>query len=180
VRRAVSVQLDRQPRAADAECGEELALSLERLPHRDGLLHPPEHGLFPFALEANRNWACAGLEGHLVDSERGADHERRPQHRRAGEGQLCSRREDANKHIAAVLRREEEDGLSEVHLSGQVLHLLRGERPAIGEHSKLVALQRLRAEHVADEVRVQPRRSVPVGDVWDDVNLRNHRTPFPW
>jgi hypothetical protein len=140
VRRTVSVQLDRQPRTADAERGEELALPLERLPHRDGLLHPPEHGPFLFALEANRHWACACLEGDLVASERGADHERRPQHGRAGEGQLCSRREDANKHITVVLRRQEKTVSAIFKLAGQVLHLLRGERPAIHEHAEPVAL----------------------------------------
>jgi hypothetical protein len=71
-------------------------------------------------------------------------------------------------------RWEQEDGLGEVQLTSEALHLLGTERPPIDEDGELVAFERIRGEDVADEVRMQRGRSVPVPQPGDDRGPSRH------
>ena len=76
VLRAEVVQLDRQPRAFDAERGEELVGPREGLPGRNRLLHPAEDDPGALALELDGHDAGSGLEPDHDLLERQAEHER--------------------------------------------------------------------------------------------------------
>ena len=70
----------------------------------------------------------------------------------ARERQLVHRREDADAHVAALRRREHEDGLREAELERERLHRLRVEIAGVGEHGELVARERRVGEDVGDHV----------------------------
>jgi len=91
-----------------------------------------------------------------------------------GEGKFGNRGEDPHPDVAATGRREDEDGLGDVHLPGQALHLGRSEGPAVDEHAELVSLERLGSEDIAHEVRMKLRRSLPVREARDNSMLDRH------
>src|SRR5258707_10337453 len=69
-----------------------------------------------------------------------------------GKGQLRGGREDAHASIAAVLGRKQEDGLGQIHLPGQALHLVVAERRPVFEHRQLVPLQWRVSKYIDDYV----------------------------
>ena len=70
----------------------------------------------------------------------------------SGERQLVAGREDPDPRVPVPLRREHEDGLAEVHLPRERLHLVVVELARVGEDGELVAGQRRVGEHVGDDV----------------------------
>ena len=69
----------------------------------------------------------------------------------AGERQLERRREDPDAHVGVSDgRRQDEDGLGEVHLARQRLHRQRVEIAGVGEDGELVAGERDVGEDVGD------------------------------
>jgi hypothetical protein len=70
-----------------------------------------------------------------------------------GKCQLSGGSEDAHASIAAVLGRKQEDGLGQIHLPGQALHLVVAERRPVFEHRQLVPLQRRVSKYIDDHVR---------------------------
>jgi hypothetical protein len=70
----------------------------------------------------------------------------------ARERHLGGRREDAHPDVAIRLRGIDERRLGEVDLSREPLQLRLGDLARVREDSELVALERLVAEHVDDDV----------------------------
>ena len=70
----------------------------------------------------------------------------------AGERELAERGEDPDPHVSALLRRQDEDRLGEVHLAGERLHPPGVEPAPVGEDGELVALQRRFGEDVEEDV----------------------------
>ena len=130
-------------------------------------------------MQADRYETRARLEGHGVAVERVPDDERGAENRMAGERQLGAGCEDPDANISALRRREKEDGLGDIQLASEALHLRGAERSAVDEHAELVALQRFAREDVANDVRMKCRRAVPVEYARDDAGFRDHLTkPF--
>src|SRR5579864_3557907 len=152
------VKLDGKTRALDAESREKLRLRFEGLPGGNRLLHPSEDDPLVIALERNLDQAGSRLKPDRGDAQRSADDERRAEDGMSGERQLARRREDPHGHIAARLRRQQEDRLREVHLAGELEHLLRAERAPVEEDTQLVALERLAREHIDDQILVARER----------------------
>src|SRR5437588_2351627 len=163
VRRPAPIQLHRQSRLREAQRIEKLALPLEGLALANGLLHPSEDGTTVAQLELHGDEPGAGLERDVLLAERRADDECRSEHGMTGERHLRLGGKDPNPDVSAFARWEQKDRLGEVHLSRQTLHLLRRERPTVDEDAKLISLQRLGGEDVADEGRMQLGRAVPSG-----------------
>ena len=70
-----------------------------------------------------------------------------------GEGKLDLRCEDANAHVGVLgRRRQDEDGLRQVHLPGDRLHRRLVDVAAVGEHRQLVPGQRRVREDVDEHV----------------------------
>ena len=149
---AVVVELDRQLGALDAEHVEELGLALVRLDRGQRLGHPPEHDPPLLALEAHGNDPAQSLEADLLERERPAQNERRPERRMPGERQLGRRREDPDPRMPLVLGLVDEDGLGEVHLARDLLELVLRELARVREDRDLVALERRVREDVGDDV----------------------------
>ena len=84
-----------------------------------------------------------------------AEEDRRAEDRVAGEGKLGARGEDAHSRRPVFLGREEEDGLGDVQLARDALHLLGGDGLRLGEEPELVALERRLGEDVEDVVRMR-------------------------
>src|SRR5439155_603953 len=121
----VVVDLHRQLGASDPDRVEQLGLLRERLDRRDRLLHPAEDNPRPLALEPHGHNTTPGLEPDLVQLERSAEHERRPERRMAGERHLDPRREDADPRVRSVGRRRiDEDRRRVVHLPCERLQRL--------------------------------------------------------
>ena len=174
VRRAVAVELYRQLRLFCTQRGEQFARPLVRLPGRDGLPHPAEHEPVAVAFQGDGHQARSRLQRHGIGAQGGRDHERRAEDGMPREGKFGARGEDPDPDVAAVGRREDEDGLGDVQLPRQALHLSRREGPAVDEHAELVALQGLGGEDVAHEVRMQFGRSLPVRRARDNPSLSRH------
>ena len=116
------------------------------------LAHAPEHEPVPLALERDRHNARACLEPDLRKLHRRSEHERRPEHRMPGEGDLAHRREDAQARVPTRRRRVDEDGLREAHLTGERLQPPFRDPARVREDSELVPLERRVGEDVGDDV----------------------------
>src|SRR6266851_2388494 len=88
----------------------------------------------------------------LVSCRASPDDERCAKDWMTGKGQLRGGGENAHASIAAVLGREQEDGLGQIHLPGQALHLVVAERRPVFEHRQLVPLQWRVSKHIDDYV----------------------------
>ena len=86
--------------------------------------------------------------------ERTGEHERRPEHGVAGERQLDPGREDPDPGVAALARRQDEDGLRQVQLAREPRHHALVEGGPVGEDGEAVALERRVGEDVGDHIRV--------------------------
>ena len=150
--RALPVELDRQPALLHAEQREQLVGLLVRLRGDGRLPHPAEDDPRAVALEPDRDDAGAGLEPELVELQRTAEHERRPEHGMPGERQLERRREDADPRVPVARSRVDEDRLGEVDLPRERLQLLLGDLACVGEDGKLVTGERDVGEDVGEGV----------------------------
>ena len=98
----------------------------------------------------------------------------------AGERELAERGEDPDPRVSALLRRQDEDRLGEVHLAGERLHPLRVEPPPVGEDGELVALQRRFGEDVEEDVGRRALLGHDTGDALaegrgEEVEIDAHR-----
>src|SRR6266481_3225864 len=102
--------------------------------------------------EAHGNFADVQIETNFFRLAIATNGHGRAQRGMSGEGQLFIHGEDAHAHAALALRgriaRKDERGFGEIHLAGQRLHLLIAESGGIGEHGKLVALERRRGKNI--------------------------------
>ncbi len=138
----------------DPERRQELLLVLVRLRRGKRLAHPAEHDSRPLALEANGNDAPSGEEADLLELERPAEHERRPEHGMPGEVELAARGEDpdADVRLAPLVGRVDVDRLRQVELARKRLELLLRDVARVGEDREAVARQRRVREDVAEDV----------------------------
>ena len=160
--RTVAVDLDRQSGRLEAERGQQFDRPVEQLPRRDRLLHAAEYDLPVGALELDRDPSRPRLEHHGLGSQGGAYRERGAEHGMAGEGKLLGRSEDAYPGVAVTFGRQHKNGLGEVHLPGEALHVLSAEGPAVEEHAELVALEGASSEDVHHQVGMERRAAKPV------------------
>src|SRR4051794_15785200 len=152
VSRALAVELDRQPGLLYAEQSEQLLRAVVGLERERRLPHPTEDDPRAVAVEPDGHHARAGLEPQLVELERAAEDERRPEHRMAREGQLERRCEDAHPRVPVAGRRIHEHGLGEVQLARERLQPLLGDLARVRENGELVARERDVGEDVCDDV----------------------------
>ena len=151
--RAELVALDRQAGRGNAERREDALLVVGRFPARDRLLHPAEDDARAVALELDRDDAGDRLELDDDLLQRQPEHERGAEHGMPRERQLERRREDADPHVGVGRRRRQhEDGLGEVHLARERLHVLARQVARVREDGELVAGQRRVGEDVGDDV----------------------------
>ena len=108
--------------------------------------------MLPGASELQRHSRGGSLKLHARQLPCLADDERCAKDWMTGKGQLRGGREDAHASIAAVLGRKQEDGLGQIHLPGQALHLVVAERRPVFEHRQLVPLQWRVSKYIDDYV----------------------------
>ena len=107
--------------------------------------------MVPAASELQRHSRCGSLKLHARQLPCLGCDERCAKDWMTGKCQLSGGSEDGHASIA-VLGRKQEDGLGQIHLPGQALHLVIAERRPVFEHRQLVPLQWRVSKYIDDYV----------------------------